>query len=173
MYRSKPGLTPIERVLSRTEFTDGCWNWTGYKCERGYGILGVDRTPTKTHRISYEAHVGPIPAGMYVLHRCDNRLCLNPAHLFLGTHKDNMRDMVQKRRSASGERNGNAISLAQAAELKALIESRVKSQKAISEETGISQSTLTSIKLGKHWSMKSNARGVGHVPGGETRYECA
>jgi hypothetical protein len=78
-----------------------CWGWSGFK-HRGYGRLN-DGTGTAVgaHRVSYEKHIGPIPDGLTVLHRCDNPECTNPKHLFLGTNEDNNRDRDQKGRTAS------------------------------------------------------------------------
>lgn len=82
-----------------------CWEWPiSRNVENGYGQFTA-RVNGKTrvfiaHRLSYEAFVGEIPQGMFVLHKCDNRKCFNPAHLFLGSQDDNMKDMVSKGRSA-------------------------------------------------------------------------
>jgi len=86
-----------DRILKRTTLTAaGCMEWNGY-CER-YGVLAVDGKTVKAHRFAWETFYGPIPAGMMVLHKCDNPPCCNPDHLFLGTQKDNMRDAKAKGR---------------------------------------------------------------------------
>lgn len=75
-----------------------CWVWTA-STAAGYGNFCVRRPlNVGSHRFSWELSNGPIPEGLWVLHRCDNRRCVNPAHLFLGTAKDNVRDMIAKGR---------------------------------------------------------------------------
>jgi hypothetical protein len=87
-----------------------CWIWTGLTTSGGYGVIGLNRTTARTHRLSWEIHYGPIPRtsrphDACVLHRCDNRTCVRPEHLFIGTQGDNMLDMYAK-----GRRHAQSIS---------------------------------------------------------------
>jgi hypothetical protein len=79
----------------------GCWLWKGLKFVDGYARLR-DR---RAHRVFYERNIGPIPKGMIVCHNCDVPHCVNPAHLFLGTPKTNLEDMVKKGRALTGKKN--------------------------------------------------------------------
>lgn len=103
--------TPGERFLKHVNKTNSCWLWTGSKRGNGYGSFrGPDGLVTATHRFSYEKYIGIIPKENDVLHSCDNPSCVNPEHLFLGTHTDNMRDMWGKgRNSHIGEKNSRSI----------------------------------------------------------------
>jgi hypothetical protein len=75
----------------------GCWEWIAGKDRAGYGRIWAKKNRT-AHTVSYETYVGVIPEGMHVLHNCDNPACINPDHLWLGTHDDNMADKAKKKR---------------------------------------------------------------------------
>lgn len=97
--KSHGPLTPAERLWTRVHKTESCWIWTGTAVGFGYGMFRVNGKPVMTHNYSYELHNGPISNGLRVLHKCGNHPCVNPDHLFLGTHKDNGVDAESKERT--------------------------------------------------------------------------
>lgn len=74
----------------------GCWHWTGARHWTGYGVISDWPKVKRAHRVSYEIHCGPIPDGLLVRHKCDNKICVNPDHLELGTKVDNAMDMLER-----------------------------------------------------------------------------
>lgn len=106
-----PTLTQmdIDRFWSKVDRRgdDECWLWTASTRGIGYGLFSVLYQSFGAHRIAYTITHGDIPSGLCVCHRCDVPRCVNPAHLFLGTHADNRRDCQEKGRCASGDRHGS------------------------------------------------------------------
>lgn len=139
----------------------GCWLWTGGKFNRGYGAINVtrskgDKYTAKAHRVSYELFVGPIPPGMLVCHRCDNPPCVNPAHLFLGTPRDNMVDMCAKGRHAKVDRRGAATRRNKLTESDVITmrarSARGESSATIAAAFGVNRNTAWAAIAGRSWS---------------------
>jgi hypothetical protein len=111
--RKKRKVTPIsERLASNSSWKGECLEWNGHTAKDGYGNMTVlcddgKWRPKRVHRLAYEQAYGAIPDGLLVCHSCDNPRCVNPAHLWLGTHKQNTRDMYMKGRdkNAPGEKH--------------------------------------------------------------------
>lgn len=95
-----------ERFLAKVNKTSTCWLWTAAKAgprRMQYGVIFYQGKQERAHRVSYKMYVGPIPEGLFVLHTCDVPACVNPDHLWVGTQKQNMHDMIAKGRNLEGE----------------------------------------------------------------------
>lgn len=95
-------LSGHPRIWRKIKWEGRCLIWTGTVNYGGYGQVSIDGRKRLLHRLSWETARGPIPDGLWVLHKCDNRRCVRMSHLFLGTHADNMADCVRKGRQRKG-----------------------------------------------------------------------
>lgn len=91
-------IKQVARILNNIKVDDklGCWLWTGDQTTNGYGRVEFKKKRIRAHRFSYETFKGNIEDGLLVCHSCDVKLCVNPEHLWLGTHQDNMEDAYKK-----------------------------------------------------------------------------
>jgi hypothetical protein len=147
-------FTP-ERFWAKVDIggPDDCWEWTGTKNKKfKHGRVGKDYKLVLAHRLSWELTNGPIPEGICVCHKCDNPPCCNPNHLFLGTKKDNMQDMIKKGRSnyLNGEAHGSAkLTTAQVLEILRVGKARTSTEWAA--EFGVSRSCIKHV-----WSRRTH-----------------
>jgi hypothetical protein len=135
---------------------NGCWIWLGASAPSGHGRIGNHNKVYQTHRVSWELEYGSIPAGLCVLHKCDNPRCVNPEHLFLGTQIENLKDMDQKkrRRVGVGIRNANAkLNNESVMEIREKYSSGSFTKTALSEKYGVSQSTIRQVVERKTWRL--------------------
>lgn len=137
-----------------------CWEWIAGKNSGGYGTVKINRKSYTAHRVSYELSHGhgSIPKDILVLHRCDNRQCVNPDHLFLGTQYDNVHDMIKKGRSnyLSGPNHYANKTSKETAETVIRMYLRGRKIEEIATLIGISGSTVGRILAGDHWTSKSD-----------------
>lgn len=144
------------RFWSRVTKGADCWLWTGYKL-RGYGAFWVARRFYYAHRYSWQLHNGDIPGGLCVLHNCpggDNPLCVNPAHLFLGTNRDNVADRDQKGRQCKGVRHWCAKlndELVRMVRRRHVPGCRVNGARPLARELGVSKPVIDGIVKGRGW----------------------
>lgn len=146
--RASPRQTPDERLrrVGWTVDVAGCWRWSGNINRGGYGTLDIFGSNQSAHRIAYEAWVGPIPEGLSVRHRCDVRDCINPEHLELGTHQENMQDMVLRGRAPSAK-----LTWDQVREIRASSEVH----RVLAERYGVAGSQISMIQNNKTWKIDS------------------
>lgn len=150
MVKRLPDSEFKQYLFTRTvKNANGCWVWQGCKIHTGYGR--VQRRPNAwlAHRLAWTLTHGDIPPETFVLHHCDNPPCINPAHLYLGTQHDNMRDMIARERyNNKGERNGRAKLTAN---LVRYIRTSSKTGAELGRELGVSRVIISSIRLRKSW----------------------
>lgn len=142
--------------VDRSGGPNACWLWTGAKTGHphgcgGYGVINFKRKAYGAHKVAWTITNGPVAKGLYVLHKCDVRHCCNPAHLFLGTHKDNMDDMTAK-----GRRAHHKLTLEKASQIKQRFIPRgngngIGNAGELAKEFGVKYGTVHAIVTGKYW----------------------
>lgn len=143
---------------------EACWTWSGGIVKGGYAFLTHQRAGFYAHQLSYVLHHGAIPAGLWVLHTCDNRPCTNPRHLYAGTPSDNAKDRERRGRGGRpsrtveyhprrGEQNSRAI-LTDAAviEIRRLYRAGGVTQKTLAERFGVKPNIVSGVVRGKRWA---------------------
>lgn len=156
-HRYHKGLTVEQRFwayVTKRRGPGACWEWTGMTSTAGYGFLHVrPGERVMAHRFSYELHVRPIPRGLEVCHTCDNPPCVNPRHLFCGTHKKNMHDMIAKGRDYKRGMKGETNHEARLTEdiVRAI---RVSGERAwqAAERYGVSKSLIHAVRQRRLWA---------------------
>lgn len=140
-----------EKCIPVTE--SGCWLWLNSLTSSGYGKIYYEGKLWLAHRVSYLIYKGKIPKGNVVMHRCDNKLCVNPEHLLLGTHKDNTHDMMNKGRgNLSGEFNSNnKLTKKDVLEIKDLLRCSLFNQGIVANFYNVTSGTISAINTGKIW----------------------
>lgn len=134
--------TEEQRFWSRVQKTEGCWNWTGALVAGRYGNSTWKNKPSLAHRASWEMHHGDIPEGLNVCHHCDNGKCVRPDHLFLGTQKDNVQDMIKK-----GRHHTRILSKDQVREIR----TSTKPRQELSDTFKVSIRAIADIQTGRVW----------------------
>lgn len=142
----------FERHAKKIDRTGECWFWTAYHDKDGYGLVTIAKGSHRTHRVSWQVANGQsIPPGMCVCHRCDNRACINPAHLFLGTQAENVADRHRKGRTAIGTKAGlGRLTAAQVLEIRARRAAGLTLER-IGREFGIAACTVSAIYHRRLW----------------------
>jgi len=157
--RGTVGMNDVQKMDFYTDKSGECWEWKGAKNLQGYGKLKQVCGKIKAaHRLAWELANGEIPPGKLVLHRCDNPGCVRPSHLFVGTHVDNHRDMIDKGRSPHVGKDrpprnyarGEAHPYAKLTDAQVLeVEAATGTQRAIAERFGVTQGAVSNIRTGK------------------------
>lgn len=150
-------MTPTQRISAKCrEVESGCWEWTGCRDKDGYGKISINGKGDRAHRVSYEAHRGPIPAGRFVLHHCDNPPCVNPDHIYVGDQIQNEADKRNRNRGPAGERNVKAkLTTEQVSKIRVLLEQGISGSQ-IGRIYGVSKTAISRIKLDKTWQQDAS-----------------
>lgn len=151
----------MDKIILRDKYEispNGCWEWRAGIDRNGYGRVSINGKYQIASRVSYSIFTGD-PSGLLVCHSCDNPTCINPAHLFLGTYKDNYDDMVAKGRRKSADLKGSRNPNSKLDEATvSLIRAAYGSQSAIGKQFGVSQRTVSRIRNGSSWQHIKEAQ---------------
>ena len=145
------GMSVKERLLFRSDDVGKCREWTGSTSKRGYGYMTINKKSFRVHRLAYESVHGVIPVGMCVLHSCDNRKCINPKHLFIGTNADNTKDMIDKGRMVVGEELPQT-KLTKNDVMKIRYMLGIIPQTEIAKKFNVARTTISGISTGRNWA---------------------
>lgn len=154
---SGKAVEPFWDKIAVSEDHNACWEWQRLRNKQGYGILKTGGGSRRAHRYVWELFNGPIPESMFVCHKCDNPPCCNPSHLFLGTHQDNMQDMMDKGRTGHpaqpGEKHRSAkLNSQQVIRIRDLYESGKYSYSELSDMFGVTSAQIGYIVTRKNWT---------------------
>ena len=138
------------RFWSKVEITRHCWNWIASLHSNGYGQFYFEGTPRRAHRIAWELTNGPIPIGSLVCHHCDNKRCVRPDHLYLGNHRTNIQDAINRgqHHTAQGIEHPKAKLTPAAVRL---IRKSSLTQRQLANQFGVNHKTICSVVNGRTW----------------------
>lgn len=154
-FAMKTGRKPIpieNRFWKYVNKTETCWNWTGHTIGGGYGAIRVNGVNRVAHRVSWELANGEIPNGLLVCHKCDNRVCVRPDHLFIGTQSDNILDCSRKGRMNRPKGENCSFSKLTIDQVKEIRISKLGTV-YLGKIYGVNASTISKIRKGKRWKQ--------------------
>lgn len=143
------------RKVDKSGGDDLCWNWLGcIDAATGYGKVSCfGKKNWSPHRLAYFLMYGDIPDGMFVCHKCDNRICCNPKHLFIGTSDDNINDMISKGRNPRGSKVGTSVLREEdVIKIKEMLSTKKFTHKEIGEMFGVKKVTISAINSNRNWA---------------------